>query len=257
MKKIIAITILLTLFAYSLVGYSFAAGTPTPNPTQAQTISQTQQSLLNDLSQSIASKVAQLKLVNKEGIIGMVTDTSNTQITIKDMDGNIHFIDVDELTKFSSDANSTFGISDVTKNMNLGILGLYNKESRRILARFVTVLTFPQYLSGAIAAIDKTNFTVTVVGVDGKQTIVEIQDITKTTAYDNAAIARSGFSKMQLDERIYVVGYQDKQNPKQILASRIILFPALAINPAIGTALPALPTDTPTPAPTGNKQISQ
>lgn len=247
MKNTITFIIFISVITVLFSGVALAATTPTPAPTsEPSTISQTQQSLLNDLSQSIASKVAELKLVNKEGIIGTVTDTTNTQITLKDRDGNIHFIDVDELTKFNSEASSSFGISDVTKNMTLGILGLYNKESRRILARFVTVLSFPQYLSGAIAATDKTNFTVTVAGIDGKQTVVEIEDVTKTSSFDAGTLTRSGFSKMQLGERIYVVGFFDKQNTKQIIASRIIVFPSLAINPAIGSTLPLLLTPTPT-----------
>ncbi len=245
MKRLFLISNILFLLFQTVTSSSFAMS-PTPTPNQAITTQIEQQ--INDLKDKIASKVAQLKLVEKKGIIGTVTDSSSTQITLKDQDGNIHFIDVDELTQFHSSGNTTFGISDVTKNMTLGVLGLYNKDSRRILARFVTVLLLPRYIHGAIAGIDKTNFTLTVVENDGSQLVAEIEDVTKTNAYDSATgITRSGFSHLQVGQRIFVVGYPDKQNTKEIIVSRSIIFPSLPINPAIGTVLPVLPTATLSP----------
>lgn len=252
MKKIY-ITIAILLLIQVGAARVFAASTsPTPTPNQAVTTQIEQQ--INNLKDKIASKVAQLKLVDKQGIMGIVTDSTATQITLKDTSGNIHFVDVDELTKFNSASNNTYGISDVTKGTTLGILGLYNKDSRRLLARFVTVLILPTYIHGAIAAIDKTNFTLTIAQNDGTQTVAEIEDVTKTTSYDSTAgIVKSGFSKLVVGERVYVVGYPDKQNTKELIASRIITFPTLLINPAIGNVLPVLtPTAaTPSAIPTG------
>lgn len=244
MKKIFLTTAFLGFLTASVAGLSFAATSPTPTSTQA--ITQIEQQI-NNLKDRIASRVAQLNLVEKRGIIGTVTDVSPTQITVTDSDGNIHFIDVDELTKFSSpDSNSSnFGISAITKTSTIGILGLYNKDSRRLLARFVNVLTIPTYIHGAIAAIDRTNDTITVAQNDGTQTVVEIADITKTLSYDpTAGLSRSGFSKTQVGERINVIGYPDKQNPKQIISSRVLIFPTLPIDPRIGNAVPQTPTAT-------------
>src|SRR5690348_9180787 len=123
----------------------FAATTPTPSPTPQNTLEQQ----ISNLKDKIASRVAQLKLVDKRGIIGTVTDVNLTQITLTDSKGDTRFIDIDELTKFSSpSAKSNFGISDITKGSILGVLGLYNRESRRILARFVDVIVLPAEISG-------------------------------------------------------------------------------------------------------------
>lgn len=250
MKKILLYISIFSLFS-CIAPIAFAVS-PTPSksiPSQAVTTQIEEQ--INNLKDKIASRVAQLNLVQKKGIVGTVTDTSETQITLKDAAGNIHFIDVDELTKFSSSSNKNFGMSDITKNSTLGVLGLYNKDSRRILARFITVLILPQYIRGAIAGVDKTNFTITVVKNDATQITIEVEDITKMTSYTSSAgSTKSGFSKIQTGERVYVVGYKDTQNLKQLIASRIILFPSLPINPAIGTLLPATPTNTPIPSPT-------
>lgn len=254
MKKLFLYLLSIILLATAFSGTSFATITPTPTssaPSQAITTQIDDQ--INNLKDKIASKVAQLKLVEKRGIIGVVTDSNSTQITLKDRDGNIHFIDVDELTNFDSPSIKNFGISDVTKNMTLGVLGLYNKESRRILARFITIDQSPTFIRGAVAAMDKTNFTLTVIQNNGTQTIVEIEDVTKMTSYSTTGVIKSGFSKIQLGQRVYVVGFPDKQNNKELIASRIIVFPNVPINPAIGTALPALSVPTATPSATPSK----
>ena len=142
--------ILLTLFFifhFSFFISAAHAATPTPEDKNAE--------IRDQLIVNIASRVAALKLVEKRGIIGIVTDVTNTQIVVTDLQNNTRFVDVDELTKFSNPAfKGTYGISDITKNTTIGVLGLYNKESRRILARFVNVATTPFIIHGGVSAID-------------------------------------------------------------------------------------------------------
>jgi len=238
MKHIIIIITFITMINIIFLRMALAAVTPTP-----QTATSDIQKQINILKDKIASKVAELNLVEKRGIIGIVTDVSSSQIAIKDLVGNIHFIDVDELTKFNSSSNKTFGISDVSKNMNVGVLGLYNKESRRILARFVTQMQLPVIITGAVASLDKVNYNISITKNNGDQVTVEVADITKTSSYSDSAsgLSKSGFSKIKTSERIYVVGYPDKQNPRQVITERLIVFPNLPINPQIGTYIPAQP----------------
>ena len=215
-----------------------AAATPTPATTPTQ--GDIQQ--IDDLKNRIASRVAQLKLVEKKGIIGTVTDATNSQITLNDINGNVRFIDVDELTKFSNPnaSGTSFGISDIDKNMKLGVLGLYNKQSRRILARQVTVLTMPKILMGAIYSIDSKNFNFYIVSEDNKQTFIDVETVTKTYSYSTGAtLVSAGFSKIKVDESVIIIGFPDKQNPDHILASRVLLFPDVPKSPKINY-IPAL-----------------
>ena len=98
------------------------------------------------LKDKVASRVAQLNLVERRGIIGIVEDVSDTQITIIDLNDKTRIIDVDELTKFSSEDDNSFGISDIKKGSKISALGLYNKESRRLLARFVNEKNIPLFI---------------------------------------------------------------------------------------------------------------
>lgn len=202
------------------------------NQAQAVTATPTvNQTLLEKLGNEIASKTAQLNLVEKKGIIGTVTDSSTSQITLTDTNNNTRFVDVDELTKFSSDSSSSFGISDVKKGATLGVLGLYNKQSRRILARSINVLTpFPTIVFGEIANVDKVNFELTVVKANGGRTILEIETITKSYSFSGGNLIKSGFSKIQATQTISAIGFPDKQDPNKIMASQIIIFPDIQLS---------------------------
>ncbi len=238
MKKIIFSFLCLTII---FSGNSLAATTPTPTVSNA---------LLEKVANEIASRTAQLNLVEKRGILGTVTDSSGTQITLSDTKGNTRFVDVDELTKFSSASSKSFGISDVEKGDYLGVLGLYNKQSRRILARDISVeSSFPSVIYGAIAQIDKENFEITVVKQNKQRVVIGVEDITKTYAFSKDGLVKSGFSKTVVGETIIAIGFPDKQDPNKILATRMLLFPNVQTNISIEIEPSANPT---TPPSTGS-----
>ncbi len=227
------------------IGHSaLAATTPTPNTTSTSSAAINQQ--IDNLQAKIASTVAHLNLASKKGFIGTVTDSSDTEINLTDINGNGQAIDVDEFTKFSSDSNSSFGISDIKKGMVIGVLGIYNKDSKRTLARFIDQENLPIIFDGAVTNIDNNNYIITVTTDEGKDIPVYIQDITKTLGYTkDGGLVRSGFSKISLNERVMVVGFPNKNNSKQILATRFIHFPDLAVSPKIPIVKSTLPSANP------------
>ena len=239
-KNILKIFILLTPLTFWLFLGPGAGAAATPTPTTASLETQ-----INDLKDKIASRVAELKLVEKKGIIGTVTDSSDTQITLSDLSTNIRFVDVDELTKFSSSLSKSFGISDVEKGQTLGVLGLYNKQSRRILAREVNVLSKPpEVVYGGISVIDNKNFEITVVKENGQKVVVSVENVTKTYSYSGGELTKSGFSKMSETQTVIIIGLADKNDPDKILATRIILFPDIDLGSKINLA-PQNPTIVP------------
>ena len=118
--------------------------------------------------------------------------------------------------------------------MTLGILGLYNKESRRILARFVEVINIPFIIHGAVAAIDGENFSINIVTDVGKQITVDIENLTRTHSYtQNSGYARSGFSKIKENFNIVVRGVLDIKDKNRMTATRVIFFPEIPASPKI------------------------
>lgn len=224
--------ILTLLFLISFLGTQSAYGqtnTKTPTPTTSQL-----QQQVDELKSKIASKVAQLNLVEKRGVYGTVTDVSDTQITLSDLNGKTKFVDVDELTKFSSENTKNFGISDIKKDMILGVLGLYNKQSRRLQARVIEEESaLPQFIYGAVFSKDEENFTITVAKENDIRNVVDIETITKTYSFEDGQLLKSGFSKIKQTQSIIIIGFFDKQDKSKILASRIILLPEISASPDI------------------------
>jgi hypothetical protein len=223
MKKFIALFVIIVLFLVLIPLAKAQNSTPTID-----------QALLN----AIASKTAQLNLVEKRGIIGVVTDSSDTQITLTDLNGNIRFVDVDELTKFNSSSTKSYGISDVTKGTTVGVIGLFNKDSRRILARSVDqISSLPNFIQGAVSSVDRTNYQITVVTLQNKKVVVDVTDITKTYSYTTGSsdFVKSGFSKITAGQNIIVIGFAESSS-SAISAGRIIIFPDIPPAPGINVS---------------------
>lgn len=201
----------------------------------------------DELKDKVASKVAELNLVEKRGIVGIVEKVDANQITINDLRNNTRIIDLDELTKFSSEENNSFNISDLKQGSQIYVLGIYNKDSRRLLARFINDVTIPIFINGVIFEANEDDFTMTVVTVDGTKYLIDIERITKSFSYIDGDLETSGFSKIVLGENIVISGYKNTKEKNRITASRLIHFPGVPKDPNIKIEIQNLsPTPTPT-----------
>lgn len=269
MKKLLIIILLLILLIPSAAAPVLAL---TDSPTASTSSSTAEKSLseklnkqISQLKERIASRVAELNLVEKRGIIGTVIETSADKITVMDLSGKTRIIDVDEITKFSSpSAKNGFGISDLTKGTKISVLGLYNKQSQQILARFIDSYVTPVFLSGRIADLDKKNYTITIIQEDQKQTVVDVQSLTTISSFfKDDGLSKIGFSKLTIGDRIMVTGFPDKKDPSLLVASRILSLPELTKNPKIivpepseeVTISPTQAEKITTPTVSGKKQV--
>lgn len=237
MKKII-LTLFVVYFLYFIFYSNVYAVSPTPTKSEKQaspTEEEKNNTIIENLKTRIASRVAQLKLIEKRGVVGKVTDVSDTQITISDLKTNKRFIDVDDLTKFASpSAKEAFGISDINRGLTIGALGLYNKESQRLMARFVNVLNIPTFIHGIVKEVDKENYTVTVIDNNNQEYVVDIEQTTKTLSYSkDEDLIRSGFSKIEAGKRISIFGIPVAKNKNRLTGVRITFFKDLLPNPTI------------------------
>lgn len=240
MKQLVTITILITVL---FVQSSFPIFAATPSPTETESTTPTSAATneklndkINDLKEKIASRVSELNLVERRGVIGTVTEVSGHKITLTDTTGKTRIIDVDEITKFVSatSSKSTFGLSDITKGSKISVLGLYNKQSKRLLARFVSITVDPLFVSGTITTMDKKNFQITITTADQKQTVVDILTSTTMQKYDaEAGLEKIGFSKLAAGTRVTVIGYPDKKDPALLAAQRLVDLSTLPTNPNI------------------------
>lgn len=219
---------LLTIFAFILISLSAVsvfAQTPSATSSAAPTEEENQKQI-ERIKDIVASRVAELKLVEKRGILGTVESTTNTQITVVDGKKSKRIIDIDEITEFNDPNNEDFGISDAKKGNMLGVIGLLNKETNHILARYVVIIdTVPVRIEGVIKNVDRRSFVVTVVDEKGKEQKIDIDTSTKVNVFDDADnLVKSGFSKIQNGERVFASGFIDPKDETLLNAGRFIHF---------------------------------
>jgi hypothetical protein len=254
MKNFVILIIIGIFFIVRI--YPALAVTPT-SPSAQPTSESTVENLstqINKLKEKIATRVAQLKLVEKRGIVGTVQEVNGMIITLYDIHGKVRTVDVDEITKFSSNSKEAFGISDIKRGDKLSVIGLYNKDSQRILARFITKTTFPLFISGILIKKNNEDFTITVVTEDLKQYLADIEKVTKTNVFTGEQTERSGFSKLSIGERIVVIGYPHIKEKNRIVATRVIHFPTLPKNPKI--VIPESTSDETVPSTGSGKKLT-
>ena len=239
MKRIFLIIIFLLLTIAPKI--SLAAALDANSNSPADSINQQ----IDQLKDKVASKVAQLKLVEKMGVIGTVTSATNTQIIINDVNDKARIIDVDEITQFSSDNNNSYDISDIKKGSKISVLGLYNKDSERLLARFINEVSIPLFLNGVISGKDTVNYTLNLSTSDGTNYTVDVEDVTRTFEYRDGDLTEAGFSKLGTMQNAVVVGFPDPKQKDRITASRIITFPDTPRDPGI-----KIVEQSPSPTPT-------
>lgn len=226
----------------TVISGSVSALSPTPSdisPTKktTSTPAPTQNDQIEKIKDLVASRVAELKLVDKRGIVGHVKNSTNSQIILSGSDDKQIMVDIDELTKFVSKSRESFGISDIKNGDFLSIIGLYNKQTEKLLARFTQVASnIPQNIEGVVTLKDISEFTLAITTGEGDKNTINIETSTKTSSYNNGQTTKSGFSKITAGQRIIVVGFADKNDDKTINASRVIHFPNLELSPELKKA---------------------
>ena len=222
MRKLALLTTILSIFLFVT---PTSAQSPTEEP-QDSSVAEKLDEQINELKEKIASRVSELDLVEKRGMIGVVDEVKSNQITITSIAGETRFIDVDEITKFASgNSTGTFGISDLKKGTRISILGNYNKQSKRVLARFINTHTVPTRYSGTITEVDQQNYQVTINTIEQKEAVIDIETSSDIYAYTKeAGLVRYGFSKLEVGDRISVVGTPDAQDATLLSADRLIDF---------------------------------
>lgn len=229
MKKLLLFVFTITFLVSGNVSIFAQTKSPSPSPTNNSTVPTDSEALekIQRIKDIVASKVAELNLVEKRGIIGRITESSSTQITVKDLRDRNRIIDIDELTKFEGeDEDEEMGVSDLEKNVSYSFIGIYNKDTRRLLARVISEsTTIPVNMDGVVTAINEDDFQIEVVDEEGNRKNVDIERSTKTSTYnEDEELVKSGFSEIQLNERVMIIGFTDTDDATLISASRVLHF---------------------------------
>lgn len=190
---------------------------------------------IEEIKEKVASTVAALNLVSKKGLVGEITKLEKNKIAIERKE-EVKLIDVDELTKYSrseKDKKSTeIKFSDLDLADTIVAIGLYNRDSRKLLARIVLVKSVDININGVVREVDIKGNTLTV--EDKKNNETYLIDVKNTTIIRNYTkgedLTKITLAKVEIGQRAHVNGRKDSQDTGRLAAFRILLLPGKAID---------------------------
>lgn len=239
MKKITLITLISLIPLIPLIpGFSAHAADATQAANQKQ---------INDLKDRLATKVAELRQLQRKAIFGTVkaVSTSTATIETKTKDVKIELTDDIKIAQIIKGTRTKLTADNLDKGDQVAVFGEFDTTLDLLKAKVIFIQAAPtQRIAGIVTDVTKADYTVTVKTPEGKSYIVDIETVTKIAVWTaDRGIAKGGFSKVTVGDTIHVIGMAAKKDDR-VSAGRI-----LDLGNLTGTAptATASPTAKPTP----------
>lgn len=208
------------------------SATPKPEVTQASDAGKK----LEDLKERLATKVAELRQTERKALFGSVKSKSVTSLTIetKTKDIKIELTDDIKIAQVIKGKRTALTVDDVDKGDVVTVFGDYDSAIDLLKAKGIFIQNaLPKRVSGTISAIDKTDFTVSIIS-DNQTYIIDIEKDTRINSWTKEkGIVKTGFSKLALGDTVHIVGTLVPKKDNRISAIRIL---------SIGTITGTIPT---------------
>lgn len=202
---------------------------------------------LDALKERLATKVAELRTTEKRAIYGSVKIVSETTLVVetKTRDVKVELAEEVMVFQYLRGKRTELSLADIEKGDLVTVYGDYDTTLELLKASFILIQTTPPIrVSGAVATIDRNDFSLTLTTPDAQTYTVDIEPTTKVTRWDKTSkFTKSGFSKVNQGETLHVVGTTVPKKENRVSAVRI-----LTLGNPIGEPA-ASPSATPTPAP--------
>lgn len=237
MLKHITLITIISLISL-LPGFSAYAVDATPTADQKQ---------MNDLKDRLATKVAELRQLQRKAIFGSVkaVSTSTATIETKTKDVKIELADEIKIAQMIKGVRTKLTTDNLDKGDQVAVFGEYDATLDLLKAKVIFIQAAPlQRIAGTITEVNKPDYTVSVKTPDGNTYIVDIETVTKISVWtSDKGIAKGGFSKLTVGDSILIMGTPVAKKENRVSASRILNLGNLTGTP--------VPTPTDAIAPTG------
>ena len=216
---------------------------------------------IEELKERLATKVAELKQIQKKAIFGTIKYVSVSSATIEtavneikiDLTDNIKIVDIQK------DKRTSLTPDDLVKGDTVTVFGDYDATIDLLQAKvIIRENPLPKRVSGIISDINKKEYTVTLNTPSGQTYIIDIENTTAMRSFDkNKGIVKGGFSKLIKGETVQVIGNAVPKTDNRISAARFLdlgILNASVPTPtqpkeASVSATSGTPTATPKPSP--------
>lgn len=230
--------------------------TSTPAASKTDTPSAQVDDKIQNLKDKLATKVAELRESQTRGFYGAIEVLTKTNFTLVTGSGEIKVRYEPEVAIFKIDGQNkkTAGkITDLKNTVSASVLGVFDPETKQHTAKTIILQTLPKFYSGVITSVDKTKATLQIKSGDADLT-VDYEKTTVANEYDQAEakFKKSGLSRMAVGDQMLIWGTQNKDDPKNISAARLVKLPKALFEsePKVaGTTTEATPASSLKPSP--------
>lgn len=225
----------------------------TDTPEASPTIS----SKVDDLKERLATRVAELRQTAPKAIYGTVSAVTVTTLTVDTQQKamKIELTDDIEVFQIIRGKRTTLSTDDIDKNDIVTVTGDYDATIDILKAHTIFIESTVKQIRvhGTISNINKSNNTFKITGVDGETYTIDVETTTKTNTWNDNALEKTGFSKLEEGQFVSVLGNPDSKDESLINALRILHFTM----PGTVTPTPTLEaTPTATKSATPTKRVT-
>lgn len=247
MKHHLGITIVYLLATAFLFAWPVLAQTGTPSTTAGD-----QAQKIEELKERLATKVAELRDVQRRAISGIIKGTTLTSTTVETptRDVKVELPDNVTVIEYLKGKRTKLTLEEVAKNDRVVVFGEYDTTIDLLKARVIHIVgVSAERLNGTVTAIDREEFTLTVTTPERRTVVVDTERTTRTMLWTaEKGLTKGGFSKITVGDTVHVVGTPVPKKEGRLSAIRILDLGNLT-GPA--TPTPTLePTVEATPSPT-------
>lgn len=264
MKAFLAIVIFLILCPNITHAATKSSATPSATP-----LSKEVKEKIDDLKERLATKVAELRRTSPKAIYGTITNISLSSATI-DAGQKAYKIELTDdivVTQILKGKRTKSKTDTLKKDDIVTVFGAYDETLDMLQAKHIVIepKQSPKRLHGTITDINKKDNSFTMKGIDGTTYTIDVETTTKNNAWSpDKGIQKSGFSKLEQNMFVTVLGTEQERQPDRYTAARILTWksqtsqeqePTLAptITPSPTTRTSPTPRRSPTPTPTATK----
>lgn len=203
---------------------------------------------IQNLKEKIATKVAEIRQKEKAGLYGIIKKIDNISVTLatKNQDRSVTLPEDTIYFSLTDGTKKESSFKNLKEGNAITILGYYDEGKTVLSSKYIFLEKPKSHLTGKIADIDKTNYTLTLKDPQGS-TVVDIENYTKMVNFSREkGIQKIGFSKLKIGDNIHLIATPNAKDEKRAAALRII---TLSFNPP-QTPTPTLSKGTASPSAT-------
>lgn len=178
------------------------------------------------LKEKIATKVAEIRDKEKGAFLGTVKSVDENTVVLTTAEGESSFTYSEDTLFFQITDNLKKEWTDAKLKTGdyISVFGYYNESRELFSAKFIFLQEKLIRLSGKVADVDKSNFTLQIKARDGEK-VIDFEKYTVTSLLVKGKSQKSGFSKFAVGDSVYIVGTANAKEDDRFAAQRILHFP--------------------------------